>query len=212
MALQVGWFLYTLGGIIERQPRNANSGSQGKVCAAAQLRGRGLDILARKGETMQQRRAWLLIAVLAALGMVSGLAACGGSGSSSASANVQFVAPKDFSVAHYAGKPLVVNYFGSWCGPCNAEAPELSTFSKAQSGKVAFVGVAVNDKESDVVGFMTKYGLHYPVVLDDNSLSAKESINGVPTTIFYNASGQEVDRIVGAASLQQFNTSLAKAQ
>jgi len=49
-------------------------------------------------------------------------------------------------------------------------------------------------------------------VLDDNSLSAKDGITGVPTTIFYNASGQEVDRIVSVASLDQFTTSFAKTQ
>jgi cytochrome c biogenesis protein CcmG/thiol:disulfide interchange protein DsbE len=164
---------------------------------------------------MHTKRVWLLLMLLVAVGAATALGACGGSASSSSpasSADVEFVSPGDFSVADYAGKPLVVNYFGSWCGPCNAEAPDLSTFSKAQSGTAAFVGVAVDDKQSDVLDFMSKYGLSYPVVLDDNSLSAANGINGVPTTIFYDASGQEVDRIVGAASLDQLTTSLAKAQ
>ena len=159
---------------------------------------------------MHTRMAWLLVALLVVVGTASAVGACGHSGSPASSADVQFVSPKDFAVANYAGKPLVVNYFGSWCGPCNAEAPALSTFSKAQSGKAAFVGVAVNDQQSDVVGFMNKYGLTYPVVLDDNTLGAKDGITGVPTTIFYNASGQEVDRIVGSASLEQFTTDFAK--
>jgi cytochrome c biogenesis protein CcmG/thiol:disulfide interchange protein DsbE len=161
---------------------------------------------------MHTKRLWLLVTLLSVVAAAAVLGACGGSGSSASSADVQFLSPGDFSVADYAGKPLVVNYFGSWCGPCNAEAPDLSTFSKAQSGTAAFVGVAVNDKQSDVVEFMSKYGLSYPVVLDDNSLGARDGINGVPTTIFYNASGKEVDRIVGAASLDRFNTSFAKTQ
>jgi cytochrome c biogenesis protein CcmG/thiol:disulfide interchange protein DsbE len=161
---------------------------------------------------MHTRRIGILIAIVAVAAAASVIGACGSSGSSAASSDVQFLPVKGFSVAQYAGKPLVVNYFGSWCGPCNSEAPELSTFSKAQSGKAAFVGVAVNDQQGDVIDFMSKYGLTYPVVLDDNSLSSKDGITGVPTTIFYNASGREVDRIVGAASLEQFTQSLAKAQ
>ena len=164
---------------------------------------------------MHTRKVWLLVTLLVVVGAASALGACGGSGSSASSASsadVQFLSPKDFSLADYGGKPLVVNYFGSWCGPCNAEAADLAAFSKAQSGSAAFVGVAVNDQQSDVVDFMSKYGLTYPVVLDDNSLSAKDGITGVPTTIFYDASGQEVDRIVGAATLAQFNTSFAKTQ
>ena len=159
---------------------------------------------------MHTNRIWLLLSLLVVVGAASALGACGGSVATASSADVQFLSPTGFSVADYAGKPLVVNYFGSWCGPCNAEAPALSTFAKSQSGKVAFVGVAVSDQQSDVVDFMSKYGLTCPVVLDDNSLGAKDGINGVPTTIFYSASGQEVDRIVGAASLERLNTSFAK--
>ena len=161
---------------------------------------------------MQHKRLWLLLTLLVVVAAASTLGACGSSASASTSSDVQFVAPQELSVADYAGKPLVINYFGSWCGPCNAEAPALAVFSKAQSGKAVVVGIAVNDNQSDVIDFMSRYGLTYPVVLDDNSLGAKDGITGVPTTIFYDASGREVDRIIGAASLERFNTSFAKTQ
>ena len=162
---------------------------------------------------MRSRRlivAGLLTAVV--LGAALLAAACGSSsGSSGSTAGVAIEAPSDFNVAKYAGKPLVVNFFGSWCGPCNAEAPDLAMFAKANPG-VQFAGVAVNDTEDDSTSFMTKYGLSYPVVMDDNSLSAKYGITWVPTTIFFNGGGQEVDRIVGAAARDQFGQSLARAQ
>ena len=158
-------------------------------------------------------RAFTFAIVAAAL--VAGalaLAACGGSAEkTAATADIQVLAPSEFKVADYAGKPLVVNFFGSWCGPCNAEAPELSRFAKGNTD-TGFVGIAVNDTQGDAVAFMTKYGLEYPLVLDDNSLSADYGITGVPTTIFFDAQGQEKDRIVGAASYDQFTASLNKAQ
>jgi thiol-disulfide isomerase/thioredoxin len=167
----------------------------------------------RKGDTMRSRKltlAGLLMAVI--LGAAFLAAACGtSSGTSGSTGGVTIQAPGDFSVAKYAGKPLVVNFFGSWCGPCNSEAPDLAAFSKANPG-VQFVGVAVNDTKDAATSFMSKYGLSYPVVLDDNSLSSQYGITGVPTTIFFGGGGQEVDRIVGAASLDQFGQSLAKAQ
>ena len=149
-----------------------------------------------------------LVAVAAAASLLS---ACGGSTAAMSSADVKFLSPQDFSVADYAGKPLVVNYFGSWCGPCNAEAADLAVFSKSKSGTSSFVGIAVNDQQKDVVDFMSQHGLSFPVVLDDNSLGGADGITGVPTTIFYDANGREVDRIVGAASLDRFNTSFSKA-
>lgn len=156
-----------------------------------------------------------LIAIAAALA-VAALSACGSSGGSggfggSVATATKFLMPSGFKVADYAGKPLVVNFFGSWCGPCNSEAPDLATFAKANPG-AQFVGIAINDTESDVTSFMTKYGLSYPVVMDDDSLSTEYGINGVPTTIFFDGAGQEVDRLVGASSLDQFGQSLAKAQ
>jgi thiol-disulfide isomerase/thioredoxin len=157
---------------------------------------------------MRRRGLWLALAVATAALLVPLVAACGGSGTP---ADTTFVPVDQFKVADYAGKPLVVNVFGSWCPPCNMEAPDLSAFAKDHP-QASFVGVAVNDTEGDVKDFMGKYGLTYPVVLDDGRLSDKWGIQGVPTTIFYNAQGQEVDRIVGAASLDQFRASFEKTQ
>jgi len=95
--------------------------------------------------------------------------------------------------------------------PCNAEAPELAAFAEQNPG-VQVVGVACQDTEEDAVGFMEEFGLTFPLVLNDGTLVQETGIPAFPTTIFYNAQGEEVDRIVGAATLDRFNASLAKAQ
>jgi len=154
----------------------------------------------------------LTVAVLVTLAAAAALAlaACGGSDSSASSADVEFISAGDFDVADYAGKPLVVNYFGSWCGPCNVEAPEVAAFAESHP-EAALVGIAVEDDQQAVQEFMGKYGLSYPVVLDDGSLQAADAITGVPTTIFYDSAGKEVDRIVGSATTGQLDLSYAKA-
>ncbi len=121
------------------------------------------------------------------------------------------IAPAEFAVADYAGKPLVVNLFGSWCPPCNMEAPDLATFADQNPG-AQVVGIACEDTEKDAQDFMQKYGLTYPLVLDDGSLVQEFAVTAYPTTIFYDAQGNEVDRLVGASTLDQFNASLAKTQ
>ena len=146
------------------------------------------------------------------LAMAFLVGACGGASTPApGAADVEVLKPADFDVANYAGKPLVINFFGSWCGPCRLEAPDLAKFSAANPG-VQFVGVAENDKKDDVAAFMQEFGLDYPVVLDDDSLGQTWNITGVPTTVFLDSMGREADRIVGAADLKRFEESLAKAQ
>ncbi len=127
------------------------------------------------------------------------------------SGDVEVIPSADFDVADYAGQPFVMNFFGSWCGPCNSEAPALAEFAAANSD-VRFVGIAVGDEEADATAFMKQYGLDYPIVMDDGSLGTAWNVAGVPTTIFFSSDGREADRIIGAAGAEQFEQSLAKAR
>jgi thiol-disulfide isomerase/thioredoxin len=123
----------------------------------------------------------------------------------------EVIAPDQFAVSDFAGKPVVVNLFGSWCPPCKAEAPDLATFAE-QNPDAQVVGIACEDTQEAAESFMAEYGLSYPLVVDDGSQVQEFAITAYPTTIFFDAQGNEVDRLVGAATLDQFNASLAKAQ
>jgi thiol-disulfide isomerase/thioredoxin len=149
-----------------------------------------------------------IVVVVAAVLVVTSRSSSGAEASGYAG---EKIAPADFAVADYAGKPLVVNVFGSWCPPCNLEASDLGQFAGQNPG-AQVVGIASEDTEKDAAGFMQKYDLTYPLVVDDGTWVQEFGITAYPTTIFYNAQGKEVDRLVGASTLDQFNASLAKAQ
>ncbi|OPZ46423.1 MAG: Thiol:disulfide interchange protein DsbE [Actinobacteria bacterium ADurb.BinA094] len=157
------------------------------------------------------------VAAAAMLVMVLAAAGCGSTGAdgqkdaAGGSYAGRIIPPAEFAVADFAGKPLVVNMFGSWCPPCNMEAPELAAFAE-QNPDVQVVGVACQDDEAAAVGFMEEYGLSFPLVVDDGRIVQETGTTAFPTTIFFDAGGVEVDRIVGAATLDQFTASLAKAQ
>ena len=63
-----------------------------------------------------------------------------------------------FDLQSTRGRPTVVNFFASWCPPCNAEAPDLVAFAGAHP-EIAVVGVAVNDERGDTEAFVEKYGV-----------------------------------------------------
>jgi cytochrome c biogenesis protein CcmG, thiol:disulfide interchange protein DsbE len=117
-----------------------------------------------------------------------------------------------FDLASARGKPVVVNFFASWCGPCNSEAPDLAAFSKAHP-EVDFVGVAVNDQREATQAFVNKYGLDYAIVLDESgTIGNAWGVSGIPTTFVLDRQGALKDTIVGAASRDSFEAALQKAQ
>jgi thiol-disulfide isomerase/thioredoxin len=116
-----------------------------------------------------------------------------------------------FDSASYAGRPVVVNFFASWCPPCNSEAPDLAAFAKAHP-EVAFVGVDVNDKLADAKGFVAKYGLPYTVVYDaQGRIGQRYGVDGIPTTMFFDKNGRQVDVVVGATDRAGFEERLKAA-
>ncbi|AWN22011.1 thiol:disulfide interchange protein [Deinococcus irradiatisoli] len=96
------------------------------------------------------------------------------------------------SSAQLRGKPLVLNFWASWCVPCRDEAPLLREVSDKQNADgVNVVGVLFNDPDQKRMrSFIADYGLAYPNLLDnDLKTSIDYGITGVPETFFIGADG-----------------------
>ena len=155
--------------------------------------------------------AGVALAALVLAGCGSSAGASGGSGSAQPLAG-STLDGGTFDLAAARGRPAVVNFFASWCGPCNQEAPEVVAFAKAHP-EVQMVGVATNDKPFDTQGFVGKYGIAYPVVMDlDGSIGSAWGVTGIPTTFFIDKDGNVQDSIVGASTQAQFEAKLESIQ
>lgn len=95
------------------------------------------------------------------------------------------------SLADLRGRPVVVNFWASWCIPCREEAPLLRDLAREQSADgLAVVGVLFQDREDDARAFRDEYALAFPSLIDPGSGTAiNYGVSGVPETFFIDGEG-----------------------
>jgi cytochrome c biogenesis protein CcmG, thiol:disulfide interchange protein DsbE len=164
----------------------------------------------------------LVTAIIAVcvVGSLTGIALAGGSSGAPAPAPKapSFSLPilghsgRQVSLGQYAGKPLVVNFFASWCAPCKQETPLLAKFYRSEHGKVALVGLDENDELGNALSFTKADGVSYPVGWDPQLDAASAyGVDALPQTFFLNARHQIVDRVYGAVTLAKLDAGIALA-
>lgn len=116
------------------------------------------------------------------------------------------------------GKPIVVNFWASWCGPCKMELPAFNNMYKKYGDKIELLMINLTDGYSETVDgvkkFVTKNNYDFPVYFDtEYSASNAYNIYSIPETVFINKSGNMVSSYIGAMSeelLEQYIQNLTK--
>jgi len=121
---------------------------------------------------------------------------------------------KLISLSDYAGRPVIINFFGSWCDVCQQETPLLARFYQAHHGQVLIIGIDGRDRTAAALKFLHAKGVNYPVVADQDLVltDAYGATAGYPQTFFLNARHQIVRHVLGAvtaAELDSWAASLA---
>jgi thiol-disulfide isomerase/thioredoxin len=147
------------------------------------------------------RRSAVLAGVAAVVAAVA-LAACGGDQAPQASpAQVQAVAPNVVLVPEDP-KPLVLNFWASWCGPCRAEQQGLELASKRLAGRgVRLVGVNVRDDRGAATSYLEEFGVTYPSLFDRPAVLAARlgrfAPDFPPYTLVVDGRGRVAARVFG---------------
>ena len=117
------------------------------------------------------------------------------------------------SLADLKGKPVIVNFWASWCIPCKDEAPALQkTYEKYRAQGLTVLGIDAQDFRQDARRFTKRFGVTYPVVYDGSgSTLGKWGVTGFPETFFIDRSGRLVgERIQGGIDTERNKAAYAR--
>lgn len=114
-------------------------------------------------------------------------------------------------LSDFYGKPIVLNFWASWCGPCRSEMPDFQKACTDLEGQVQFLMINMTDGSRETLdtakAFLSDFGYTFPVFFDtDVDAAIKYSVYALPTTFFINAEGHLVayaERALSADLLQK---------
>jgi thiol-disulfide isomerase/thioredoxin len=125
--------------------------------------------------------------------------------------NVQTLDGKPATLDTFHGKPLVVNFFASWCDPCRDEMPLIIGLAAKSQGNYQVLGIAVEDTRAAISEYVKEAKITFPVALDLNS-TVKRSyrIFGPPATFFIDSQGIIRDMVLGPITPERARDAMLK--
>ncbi len=117
------------------------------------------------------------------------------------------------SVADFGGRPLVLNMWATYCGPCVKEMPALDEIATEFADEVNVIGVNVFDSPEKAASFARDLGVGYSQFSDpDGALSTALGVTGLPATAFFDAGGKLLDVHQGAFTADELRDAIAAHQ
>lgn len=107
---------------------------------------------------------------------------------------------QSISLSDFRGRPVLINFWATWCPPCRDEMPYIQQIYEEWSAKgLVLLAINIGESPSTVEGFTQSYNLSLPVLLDTNQIVAqKYNITGIPATFFIDKNGIIQRKVVGA--------------
>jgi peroxiredoxin len=111
-------------------------------------------------------------------------------------------AGKTVSLASYRGKPVLVNFWATWCPACREEMPGLEQLFRRSGETFSVIGVSLDDDAKAVPPFAKTYGLTFPLPIADRKVIDAYAVRDLPATYLIDADGRIVRRWVGTLDVQ----------
>lgn len=117
---------------------------------------------------------------------------------------------RTIALADFKGRPVVLNFWASWCNPCQREMPAFQSVHEQLGGRVVILGIDTKDIRSDASDFLRNTGVTYRTASDpDGAVASVYGVVGLPQTFFISAQGKIVDRFIGEISGAELMATIA---
>jgi peroxiredoxin len=118
------------------------------------------------------------------------------------------------SLSDYRGRPVIVNFFASWCPDCRAELDAMAATARTTTGRVAVIGVDSNEtSDAAAAGLLAAAGATYPVAVDAHAtVASRYLVQGLPISYFLDASGRVVGAALGSQSVSSLHRWVARLE
>lgn len=142
-----------------------------------------------------------VIAALVLIVVLSGTSNRTGTGRPAPPLPGRVLVPPKVTLASLRGKPAAINFWASWCSPCQKEAPELERVAASLHGRASLVGVDWTDGAGPARSFVQQHHLTYPNLIDADGVAGQAyGLNGLPTTFIVDARGKITEVLRGPQS------------
>ena|GEM_PF-927992 len=114
---------------------------------------------------------------------------------------------QSYLVAGKRDKPVILNFWASWCGPCRQEAPDLKMIYEKYQDQLDFyaINMTANDDLESAKSFVKEFGLPFPILLDEKGVVSKQyQVISIPTTYFIDTDGIIKQKIIGVTDRGSF--------
>lgn len=152
-----------------------------------------------------------VLAVVVVPPVDSGRAASGVIGTMVPDVTITDINGQVISSAAWRGKVTLVNFWATWCGPCQVEIPQFVALQKAHPDTLQIVGLSLDDSVDAVRVFVVAHQMTYPVALVDQEFDHHfGGVVGLPTTFVVDPAGRIVSRHVGLVDTEIYEEEIGR--
>jgi cytochrome c biogenesis protein CcmG/thiol:disulfide interchange protein DsbE len=114
-------------------------------------------------------------------------------------------------LSDFKGKIVIIDFWATWCAPCRKGIPDLIELQKEFGKKIVIIGISLDQQKSDVIPFMKKMGINYPIVYGSPEVTRQYGgVEAIPATFIIDRKGNIVDQHIGLTPKSEYSDQIKK--